>query len=174
MKNFMLTVTELARRCSLSRSTILYYESVELLFPAHRSDNGYRWYSDTEVQRLEAIAAYRSYGLSLENIKELLNNQHNSSQSEILKDHFYQLEKRIHTLKEQQTAIVDLLQKPDLLSSQGVTKERWVAIMKASGFDESAMRAWHQNFEKMEPEEHLKFLESLGIDEDEIREIRSC
>ena len=31
---------------------------------------------------------------------------------------------------------------------------------------------WHRNFEKMEPEEHHKFLISLGIDEREALNIR--
>ncbi len=54
-----------------------------------------------------------------------------------------------------------------------VTKERWVAIMKASGFSSEDMINWHKNFERMEPEEHQVFLESLGIDEAEITKIRN-
>ena len=53
-----------------------------------------------------------------------------------------------------------------------ITKERWVEIMIAAGFDEAAMRAWHQKFEEMEPDEHQLFLESLGIDSEEIKAIR--
>ncbi|GAL04728.1 transcriptional regulator MerR family [Photobacterium aphoticum] len=45
--------------------------------------------------------------------------------------------------------------------------------MIAAGFDEAAMVKWHQKFEAMEPEEHQKFLESLGIDADEIARIRA-
>ncbi|ODN41314.1 hypothetical protein BGC07_17280 [Piscirickettsia litoralis] len=54
-----------------------------------------------------------------------------------------------------------------------VTKERWVEIMKAAGFDEAAMRTWHQKFEEMEPDEHQSFLESLGINSEEIKRIRN-
>ena len=54
-----------------------------------------------------------------------------------------------------------------------VTKDRWVAIMTAAGFDETAMRTWHQKFEEMEPNEHQKFLESLGISTEEIEVTRS-
>ena len=45
----MLTVTQLARECGLSRTTILYYEREGLLAPAHRSENGYRWYGENEI-----------------------------------------------------------------------------------------------------------------------------
>ena len=71
-------------------------------------------------------------------------------------------------MRKQQSAIVALLQQPELLEQEMVTKERWVEIMKASGFSENDMLTWHQNFERMEPVEHQKFLESLGIGADEI------
>lgn len=168
----MLTVTELGRQYNLSRASILYYEKEGLLLPAKRSNNGYRWYGEKETKRLEAIVAYRSYGLPIQTIKTLLETNDASSQAQVLKAHFYQLEKEVTKLKEQQRAIVMLLQEPSLLENDSVTKERWVAIMKAAGFDEDAMQAWHQKFEEMEPSEHQRFLESLGIDEAEIQQIR--
>jgi MerR family copper efflux transcriptional regulator len=33
------------------------------------------------------------------------------------------------------------------------------------------MHTWHQKFEEMEPDEHQNFLESLGIQADEIENI---
>lgn len=75
-------------------------------------------------------------------------------------------------LRKQQSAIVALLQQPELLEKDMVTKERWVEIMKASGFTNDDMINWHKNFEKMEPNEHQIFLESLGIDKEEIIKIR--
>ncbi len=55
-----------------------------------------------------------------------------------------------------------------------VTKERWVEIMSAAGLSDQDMMNWHRKFEAMEPNEHQKFLESLGIAPDEIRKIRSA
>lgn len=169
----MLTVTQLARHCGLSRSTVLYYERQGLLSPTTRSDNGYRWYGETAIQRCQTIARYRAFGLSLASIKDLLHSQEGSSQSRILKTHFDKLENEIHHLREQQKAIIALLRDTDLQENTMVTKQRWVEIMKAAGFDEAAMRRWHQKFEEMEPEEHQKFLESLGIEEEEIKRIRA-
>ena len=170
---FMLRVTQLANRCGISRATILYYEREGLLMPAHRSDNGYRWYGDAEVERLQAIVSYRLYGIPVASIGTLLDRREGMSQEQILRDHFNKLEEEIGFLRKQQKAIVALLQEPKLLEESMVTKERWVAIMKAAGFDESAMRNWHQKFEEMEPEEHQKLLESLGIEGEEIEKIRN-
>ncbi len=168
----MLTVTQLAKQFGISRTTILYYEKEQLLLPAYRSENGYRWYGDKEVERLNAITSYRSYGLSVASIKALLN-QTGKSQTQILKDHFNELENEIQSLRAQQKAIVVLLQEPTLLEENIVNKERWVNIMVAAGFSENDMVKWHQKFEELEPQEHQKFLESLGISEQEIAQIRA-
>ncbi|GAB7225265.1 MerR family transcriptional regulator [Vibrio sp. B172a] len=168
----MLTVTQLARECGLSRTTILYYEREGLLAPAYRSENGYRWYGEKEMQRLKTISSYRSYGLPISSIRTLLA-QKGKSQAEILKDHFNELEREIQNLRAQQKAIVVLLQEPQLIEDNIVTKERWVQIMQAAGFSENDMVTWHQKFEEMEPAEHQKFLESLGIEQDEIVRIRA-
>ncbi|MDO6498141.1 MerR family transcriptional regulator [Photobacterium sanguinicancri] len=167
----MLTVTQLAREYGISRATVLYYEREEILFPAYRADNGYRWYGDKEVERLKAITSYRSYGLPIASIRTLLA-QKGKSQAQIMKDHFNELEREIQNLRAQQKAIVGLLQEPDLLKDNKVTKTRWVNIMKAAGFSQDDMTMWHQKFEELEPKEHLRFLKSLGIPEDEISRIR--
>ncbi|EMI4394636.1 MerR family transcriptional regulator [Vibrio parahaemolyticus] len=168
----MLTVTQIANQFGVSRTTILYYEKEELLIPAYRSENGYRWYSEKEIKRLEAITSYRSYGLSVSSIRSLLNRD-GESQAKILKDHFNELEREIQNLRRQQKAVVMLLQEPSLLEENIVNKERWVEIMVAAGFTETDMVKWHQKFEELEPLEHQKFLESLGISNDEIATIRA-
>jgi hypothetical protein len=52
------------------------------------------------------------------------------------------------------------------------TKEKWVSIMKAAGFDEADMRRWHVEFERSAPDEHQEFLEFLHIPKEEIASIR--
>ncbi|WP_206486183.1 MerR family transcriptional regulator [Thalassotalea sp. G2M2-11] len=168
----MLTVTQIAKQFGVSRTTILYYEKENLLMPAYRSENGYRWYGENEVKRLEAITSYRSFGLSVSSIRTLLN-RNGESQTQILKDHFNQLEREIQNLRAQQKAVVVLLQEPNLLEENIVNKQRWVEIMVAAGFTETDMVKWHQKFEELEPVEHQKFLESLGITSEEITQIRA-
>ena len=168
----MLTVTKLAKTCGISRAAVLYYEREGLLLPKLRSENGYRWYGDAEVQKLKDILRFRSFGIPVANISNLIEHNDEETQSEILKAQFNKLEHSISELRKQQSAIVALLQQPELLEQEMVTKERWVAIMAASGFSEKDMITWHQNFEKMKPNEHQKFLESLGIEANEISRIR--
>ncbi len=52
-----------------------------------------------------------------------------------------------------------------------MNKAKWVEIMIAAGLSKEDMMKWHQKFEEMEPEEHQKFLESLGMTQDEISQL---
>ncbi len=53
-----------------------------------------------------------------------------------------------------------------------VTKEKFTAVLRASGFSEEDMRRLHTEFESSAPNEHQEFLEFLHIPADEIRLIR--
>ncbi|WP_245579508.1 MerR family transcriptional regulator [Aliagarivorans taiwanensis] len=96
----MITVTDLARRCGISRATLLYYERQGLIAPKLRSANGYRWYGESELTRLQTIVAYRSYGLSVASINSLLNRQASTDQAKVLREHFELLETEISKLRE--------------------------------------------------------------------------
>lgn len=168
----MLSVTQIAKKAGVSRATILYYERAGLLLPACRSDNGYRWYGKKEVRKLESIMAYRSYGVPVNAIATLLEQDDSITQEHILQNQFNALELEIQKLRRQQKAIVMLLQKSTISEQNMVNKERWVEIMKAAGFSDTDMKNWHTQFEKMEPQGHLEFLQSLNISDDEIEKIR--
>ncbi|KFI11644.1 MerR family transcriptional regulator [Vibrio coralliilyticus] len=169
----MLTVTQLAKACNVSRTTVLYYERVGLLTPATRSDNGYRWYGEKERRRLESIMSYRSFGLPVQEIEPLLDRSDEHKQEQTLRDQFTALEREIQTLRQQQKAILTLLEQPILFDQNLLTKERWVNVLRSSGMTEEDMANWHKQFERMEPDAHQEFLESLQIDADEIAEIRA-
>ncbi|GEM79098.1 MerR family transcriptional regulator [Vibrio superstes] len=169
----MLTVTGLAKQCNVSRTTVLYYERMKLLTPAHRSENGYRWYGDEEKQRLQSILSYRAFGLPVSEIATLLETNNKSTQQHALQEQFKVIEREIEGLRQQQKAIVMLLEEPSLIEDNQLTKERWVMIMEQAGFDEQDMQNWHVQFEQREPSAHQAFLESLNITSEEICKIRS-
>ncbi|PKF49187.1 MerR family transcriptional regulator [Enterovibrio nigricans] len=168
----MLSVTQLARKTGISRTTVLYYERAGLITPTNRSDNGYRWYGDNEIKRLETIVAYRAYGLPVSEIASLLEHNDTVTQEVVLKEQFNALELEIKKLRQQQKAIVLLLEQNIQSEQDMVNKDRWVAIMEAAGFTEQDMHNWHIQFEKMEPQGHEDFLKSLSISEDEVKQIR--
>ena len=167
----MLSVTQIARRCGLSRTTILYYESCGLLKPALRSAAEYRLYGAKEVERLEQIRLYRSVGMSVRDIQLMLTSP-NSDAAGLLKRRLRELEQEIGELRAHQQAILRLLRSKKIRRTDEMTKEKWVAIMKSAGFSEHDMHRWHREFERSDPEEHQQFLQYLHIPEKEIQSIR--
>jgi DNA-binding transcriptional MerR regulator len=67
-----MTVTKLAHATGLSRSTVLYYESIGLLRKVRRSAANYRLYGEADADRLRQICVYRAAGLTLEDIRTIL------------------------------------------------------------------------------------------------------
>ncbi|MES1945307.1 transcriptional regulator [Salinisphaera sp. PC39] len=66
------TIGEVARRSGCIASTIRYYERIGLLPPARRGDNGYRYYDDRDLERLEFVTRARALGFSVAAIRSLL------------------------------------------------------------------------------------------------------
>ncbi len=67
-----MTIGELAGELQLNPKTIRYYEEVGLLPEPRRSESGYRLYSKHEVERLQLIQRAKLIGLSLAEIKEIV------------------------------------------------------------------------------------------------------
>lgn len=195
------TIGELARQSGLSRSTLLYYDRLGLLRATDRTGGNYRLYSPGDAERLRQICFYRGMGIPLKEIARLLAQARHAGPSEkILQRRIEALEGEIAARQEQQQQIIRLLEQlsaqkavrpcgrdghgPKVRTTRGrygnltrkenlvVSKQRWVDIMRAAGFSEQDMLRWHQSFEKMEPQGHQEFLESLKLPAEEIARIR--
>ncbi len=167
-----MTVTTIGRAAGVSRSTVLYYESLGLLRPSRRTDSNYRVYGERDLNRLRQIVGYRAAGLTLDDIRRILDRP-DSDFAVILRRRLTALNTEVERLREHQRAIGRLLQTSDKLrKEEDMTKEKWVEIMRASGFSEADMRRWHAQFEKSAPDEHEEFLKYLHIPEGEVRTIR--
>jgi len=168
-----LTVTRLARACHLARSTVLYYESIGLLRRPRRTSGNYRLYSDSDLDRLRQICAYRNSGLTLTDIRSLLEAPHTPGAAEVLRRRLVELGTAIEQLRSHQQAIAKLLQNKSFSRrTPMITKQKWVEVMQSAGFNKDDMHRWHAEFEKSAPEEHQEFLEFLHIPPAEIEEIR--
>jgi MerR family copper efflux transcriptional regulator len=65
-------IRKFAQLTGLSSKTIRYYESIGILPSPKRTPNGYRDYTEQDVERARFVAGVRSLDLSLEEIMELL------------------------------------------------------------------------------------------------------
>lgn len=168
----MYTIGQIAKRFGLSRSTLLYYDSIGLLSPSGRSQANYRLYSENDLQRMQKVALFRDAGLPLESIIQLFE-QPESEVVEALEAQLQRINDEMNRLRRQQRNILNMLEsKTGLLNARSLNKEQWVSLLAASGMNESDMLNWHIEFEHMSPQAHQDFLESLGIEQGEIEKIR--
>jgi MerR family transcriptional regulator, thiopeptide resistance regulator len=171
----MFTVTQLARRCGLSRTALLYYESIGLMPSPQRSGGNYRCYGDADMRRLLQIRAYRDAGLKLEDIRVVLKTNSDRLGGDargVLKRRLLELDAEITTLRAHQQAILKLLEHKALRKAEMISKEKWVSVMRGCGFSDEQMHRWHAEFERSAPDEHQEFLEFLHIPAAEIKTIR--
>lgn len=166
------TVGRLARKYGLSRSTLLYYDTIGLLSPSLRQKGEYRCYSEDDEHRLKQICTYRAAGIPLKEIRELLDSPETSFTA-ILEHRFADLNTEIRKLYEQQRIITGLLRNSaKILESHVMNKALWTSLLQQAGFSEQDMRTWHVTFEQTDPEKHRLFLQHLHISDEEITAIR--
>lgn len=67
-----LLISELSRQANVPVSTIRYYERKGLLMPSERTRSQYRLYSQEAEKHLQFIQKAKRFGLSLEEIKQIL------------------------------------------------------------------------------------------------------
>jgi Cu(I)-responsive transcriptional regulator len=67
-----MNIGQAAKQTGLSAKMIRYYESIDLLPEAGRTDSGYRQYTEADVHALRFIGRARALGFSMEEIRELL------------------------------------------------------------------------------------------------------
>ena len=94
----MLTIKQISQLAHVTPRTLRYYDQIGLLLPDEVGDNGYRYYSDASLLKLQQILFYRELDIPLEQIREIMGRE-NYDLQEALEDHKDQLRKRIDRLQ---------------------------------------------------------------------------
>jgi len=70
--NHLLKIGELVKKTNVTKETIRYYERLDLLRPPSKDSNGYRLYSEQDVETIHYIKIGKALGFTLAEIKLLL------------------------------------------------------------------------------------------------------
>lgn len=68
----MLTVRQLSKMAGITPRTVHYYDEIGLLKPTRVGDNGYRYYGEESLLRLQQILLYRELDMPLKEIKQIM------------------------------------------------------------------------------------------------------
>jgi MerR family transcriptional regulator, thiopeptide resistance regulator len=102
----MLTVKQLSKLAGITPRTLHYYDEIGLLKPSQVGENGYRYYGEEALVRLQQIMLYRELDLPLEHIKMIMG-RHDFEVLSALEGHKTDLAKRIAKMQ-RLIATVDL------------------------------------------------------------------
>ena len=91
-----MTIKEVEKELDISRATIRFYEKEGLLRP-QRGDNGYRAYSEQDIESLKKIVIFRKLGFSLSDVEDVLDGA--KPLSEVITSNIEQLELQMKELE---------------------------------------------------------------------------
>lgn len=113
-QHWPVAIGEAARRAGVSPRMVRHYESLGLLAPVHRTDSGYRQYSEADVHALRFIRRGRDLGFSIEEIGALLalwqdQGRASSQVKAIAERHIAALSERIAAMQSMQRSLQTLV-----------------------------------------------------------------
>ncbi|MET7622385.1 TipAS antibiotic-recognition domain-containing protein [Streptomyces sp. NPDC005408] len=103
------TIQDIARRVGTTSRTLRHYGELGLLVPSRVASNGYRYYGQDELVRLQRILLLRQLGLSLPAIAEVLAGQQETGAA--LRTHLELLEQERERIGRQIAAVRTTLDK---------------------------------------------------------------
>ena len=110
------TTGEMAKACGVTVRTVQFYDQKGILIPSAQSEGGRRLYSGDDLRKLKIICFLRSAGLTLDTIRQLLQEEDPGSvisillaqQEQVLLDEIAQRHEQLNRLGELQKGIKDI------------------------------------------------------------------
>ncbi|MBE6061877.1 MAG: MerR family transcriptional regulator [Clostridium sulfidigenes] len=148
------TVHEVAKLSGTTIKTLYHYQKIGLLMPESVAENGYRYYGDKELKRLQQILFYRELDFSLENIKTALDN---------VPDRLNCLSEQYSMLKAREQRLTDILR---TLEETIQHEQKGVPMSKEKMFNGLNKKEWEEAITLQN--EHLQEKYDYEIDTSEI------
>ncbi len=101
------SIHEVAKATGITSRTLRHYDSIGLLKPSRVGHNGYRFYDNGSLVRLQRILMLRHLGLGLDSISDVLRSQASGSAEElrVLREHLGLLQREQQRLASQMASV---------------------------------------------------------------------
>jgi DNA-binding transcriptional MerR regulator len=131
------SIKKLADWSGVSRRTLRYYDEIGLLKPDRINSSGYRFYTQKEIDKLQQVLFYRQLGISLKNIKNIVNSE-GFDEIEALREHH----KKLIQQKKELMFLINNVEKTI------ISKERGITMSNEEKFEGFKKRMIKENEEK--------------------------
>jgi len=111
-----MNISTVSSRSGVPAKTIRYYESVGLIPAARRAGNGYRQYTEMDIQTLSFVQRARSLGFSVDDVASLLDLWHNKKRTSaevqtLARQHLDRTQNKIRELQTICQVLEDLIER---------------------------------------------------------------
>ena len=107
-----MTIKEVEEKTGLCRSNIRFYEKEKLVVPFRNKNNGYREYTEEDIESIKKIAFLRTLDISVEKIRKIMRNE--IELHEIISNQYHKLDTQIEELQLAKAYCNRMLQKGNL------------------------------------------------------------
>lgn len=122
-----MTIKEVEEQTGLTRSNIRFYEKEKLIEPSRNDKNGYRDYSEKDVENIKKIAYLRTLEISIEDIRNIISDK--VSLAEIVKKQTATITTQIEGLNQAKTMCERMLESGNI-SFDELQVEKYVADLE--------------------------------------------
>lgn len=162
--NTLISISEMAKLHGLTRQTLIYYDEIDLFKPIQVDENGYRYYSKSQIPYLREICFLKSLGISLKEI--VAHFQGRSPKKEMLllqkqKEHVLHEIARLNKIRESINQRLDIyeeavdadtmqMQEPfirSIVARQVIFKE-YIQPINKENLHTTLMSLWREIFQK--------------------------
>lgn len=116
-KAALFTIGQFAALHEINKKTLMWYDEIGLLKPACIKENGYRYYSYQQSAALETILMLRELNVSLDEIKQFMENRTIDNFASLLQEKITELNQTISHLRSIQKILINQQQDMDMLRS---------------------------------------------------------
>ena len=128
-----------AKLANVTERTIRYYDKIGLLKPSFVMENGYRYYTDEDLLKLQRIISLKNLGFSLEEIYPMTLKNDKQSLEDSLKLQIELVNKKIHSLENLKETLKNTSR---LVREDHVEWDKIITLLQLSKYDEEIIEQY--------------------------------
>jgi DNA-binding transcriptional MerR regulator len=98
---------EFAKLFKINKKTLFHYDEIGLFKPEKVEENGYRYYSDYQLDLFNVIYTLKEIGMSLKDIKAFMDNRNPENILKLFSYEYEEIEKEIKSLRRKQEILLN-------------------------------------------------------------------